>query len=110
MVVIPEGRSHSIKGSVDGLGTDGWPIRGCMGGAESSIMVGGSKGTHDAVLDPWFKAGEEWIVVELDILEEGEIVGPVQSLLLIGSNGDSMGLGSLSSQVSSCEHSSGSSG
>jgi hypothetical protein len=73
-------------------------------------MVGGGEGPHDAVLYPWFETGKEGVTGELDILEECKIVQPVRSLLLTGGCGDGVDLGSLSSQVSSCEHSSGGNG
>jgi hypothetical protein len=81
-----------------------------VGGAELTVVVGGSEGTHDAVLDPWFETSEEGVTGKLNVLEEGKVVGPVRSLLLTGGGGDGVNLGSLSSQVSSCEHSSGGNG
>lgn len=110
MVVSPEGRSHSVEGGTDGLGANGGPGGGCVGGTEAAVTVGGGEGAHDSVLDPGFEVGEEGVAVQLDILEKGKVVGPVRSLLLTGGDGDGVDLGSLSSQVSSCEHSSGGNG
>jgi hypothetical protein len=61
-------------------------------------------------LDPWLEVGEEGVAVELDVVKEGDVVGPMRSLLLTGGDGDGVDLGNLSSQVSSCEHSSGGNG
>jgi hypothetical protein len=80
-----------------------------MFGAEVAVAIGSGKGADDAVSDPRLKFSEEGIIVELDILEEGEVVSPVRSLLRMGGDSDGACLGNLRSQISS-EHSSGGKG
>jgi hypothetical protein len=79
-------------------------------GVESSISVGGGEGSNDPVLCPEFQVGQEGVGVKFNVVEEGDVVPPVTSLLLSGGDGDSVDLGKLSSQVSSCKSKSGGSG
>jgi hypothetical protein len=110
MVVSPEGRSHSVDGGSDCFRANSSTVCWIVFGAEAAGTVGGGEGAHDSVLDPRFEFKEEGVGGKFDVMEEGKVVAPVRSLLLNGGDGDGINLGSLSSQVSSCEHSLGGNG
>jgi hypothetical protein len=77
---------------------------------ESAVAVGGCECADDALLLPGLEVGEEGVVGKVDVSEEDEVVSPVRSLLRSGADGDGVGGGNLSSQVSSLEDSSGGKG
>jgi hypothetical protein len=77
---------------------------------ESAVAVGGCECADDALLLPGLEVGEEGVVGKVDVSEEDEVVSPVRSLLRSGADGDGVGGGNLSSQVSSLEDSAGGKG
>lgn len=73
---------------------------------ESAVAVGGGECANDALLLPGLEGGEEGVICKVDVAEKDEEVSPVRSLLRSGADGDGVGGGNLSSQVSSLEDSS----